>query len=99
MSCSFTFFSAVFQSYQDDGWVIRQGCVQWNPIYKLKRLPQAVLKLRTARSVGQRLNLSVPETKVAEFAHSIDLDEVAHHQPPHQDLHCLPFSFRILNMK
>ena len=30
--------------------------------------------------------------KIAEFAHSIDLDEVAHNEPPHLDLHCLPSS-------
>ena len=35
------------------------------------------------------LNLSVPETKIAEFANSVDLDEVAHHEPPHLDLHRL----------
>ena len=34
--------------------------------------------------------LSVPETKTAEFANSVDLDEVAHHEPPHLHLHCLP---------
>ena len=22
-----------FQSYQDDGWMITKGCVQWNPVY------------------------------------------------------------------
>ena len=27
----FTPFSAVFQSYQDDGQIIMKGCVQWNP--------------------------------------------------------------------
>ena len=32
---------------------------------------------------------TVPETKIAKFAHSIDLDEVAHNEPPHLDLHCL----------
>ena len=32
------------------------------------------------------------ETKIAEFANSIDLDEVAHHEPPHLELHCLPSS-------
>ena len=37
-------------------------------------------------------------TKIAEFANSIDLDEVAHNEPPHLDLHCLPSSFLILNM-
>ena len=24
-------------------------------------------------------------------ANSVELDEVAHYEPPHQDLHCLPF--------
>ena len=27
--------------------------------------------------------------KTAEFANSIDPDEVAHNEPPHLDLHCL----------
>ena len=27
---------------------------------------------------------------MAEFANSIDLDEVAHNEPPLSDLHCLP---------
>ena len=27
----FKFFSTVFHSNQDDGWVIMKGCVQWNP--------------------------------------------------------------------
>ena len=31
------------------------------------------------------------ETNLAEFANSVDLDEVAHYEPPHLDLHCLPF--------
>ena len=43
------------------------------------------------------LTLSLPETKIAEFANSVNLDEVAHHEPPHLDLHCLPSSLRILN--
>ena len=29
---------------------------------------------------------------MAKFANSVDLDEVAHNEPPHLDLHCLPFS-------
>ena len=39
------------------------------------------------------LTLQVLETKTAEFANSIDPDEVAHNEPLHQDLHCLPSSF------
>ena len=36
------------------------------------------------------LNLLVPETKIAEIANSVDLDDLAHDEPPHLDLHCLP---------
>ena len=36
--------------------------------------------------------LQVPETKIAEFANSVDLDEVVHNEPSHLDLHCLPSS-------
>ena len=33
MICDFTSFSTVFQSYQDDVWMIMKGCVQWNSVY------------------------------------------------------------------
>ena len=33
MTCDFTSFSTVFQSYQDDGRLIMKGCVQWNSVY------------------------------------------------------------------
>ena len=33
MNCDFTPFSTVFQSYQDNGWVIIKGCVPWNLVY------------------------------------------------------------------
>ena len=33
--------------------------------------------------------VKVPYRKTAEFANSIDQDEVAHHEPPHLDLHRL----------
>ena len=29
-TCDFTSFLKVFQSYQDDVWMIMKGCVQWN---------------------------------------------------------------------
>ena len=35
---------------------------------------------------------TLTETKIAEFANSVDLDEVAQNEPPHLDLHCLPSS-------
>ena len=52
----FYILSTLFHSYQDNGWMIMKGCVQWNPIYEWKdpRLRQGS-KITTARSVGQRL--------------------------------------------
>ena len=38
------------------------------------------------------LTLEEPETKISEFANSVDLDEVAHNEQPHPDLHCLSSS-------
>ena len=35
------------------------------------------------------LALKVSETKIAKYANCIDLDEVAHDEPPHLDLMCL----------
>ena len=34
------------------------------------------------------LTLRPPVTKTAKFTKSEDPDEVAHHEPPHLDLHC-----------
>ena len=31
----------------------------------------------------------VPGTKITEFSNSVDLNEVAHNEPPHLDIHCL----------
>ena len=38
------------------------------------------------------LTPQVPETQIAEFANSADLDEVPHNEQPHLDLHCLSSS-------
>ena len=40
--------------------------------------------------------MSFNATDIAEFANSVDLDELAHYVPTHPALHCLPFSLRIL---
>ena len=32
MTCDFTSFLTVSQSYQDDGWMIMKSCVQWNSV-------------------------------------------------------------------
>ena len=36
MTCNFTSFSTVFKSYQDNGWPIMKGCVQWSLYYGQK---------------------------------------------------------------
>ena len=33
MTCEFTSFATVFQSYEDDGWAIIKDHVQWNTVY------------------------------------------------------------------
>ena len=38
-----------------------------------------------------RLNPLSPAGK--QFLQTVDPDETADHEPSHQDLHCLPFSF------
>ena len=38
------------------------------------------------------LILKAQETKIVDFANSIDQDEAAHNELPHLDLHCLPSS-------
>ena len=38
------------------------------------------------------LTLVVLEIKKNELANNVDLDEVAHNELPHLDLHCLPSS-------
>ena len=42
--------------------------------------------------MSKQTGLTTTEMKIAEFANSVDLDEVAHNEPPHLDLHCLPSS-------
>ena len=38
------------------------------------------------------LTSKVPNTRIAEFANTVDPDETAHDEPSHQDLQCLPSS-------
>ena len=40
-----------------------------------------------------------PIDKIAEFANSVDQDDVDHHEPPQFDQHCLPSSLCFLSMK
>ena len=55
MTCDFTSFVTVFQSYQDDVWVKMRGCVQWNSFYGWKDFTSSEDRTWSARSVGQRL--------------------------------------------
>ena len=48
-----------------------------------------IFTANSATFVLGALALKVPETKIADYANSADLDEVAHNEPPHLDLHCL----------
>ena len=51
------------------------------------------IKFHCHENVGPHiLTPYVSETKIADFANCIDLDEVAHNEPPHLDLNCLPSS-------
>ena len=49
--------------------------------------------LRNIIHIKHVSNFSIPETKIAEFVHGVNPDEVAHNEPPRLDLHCLPSSF------
>ena len=55
MTCDFTSFLTVFQSYQDDVWMIMKGCVQWNSVYGWEDFTSSEDRTWSARSVGQRL--------------------------------------------
>ena len=35
---------------------------------------------------------TLTQYKTVEIANSVDPDEAAHDEPPHQGLHCLPYS-------
>ena len=54
MTCDFTSFLRVFQSYQDQGWV------QWNSVYDCEDFASSGDRTRSARSVGQRLTHWAP---------------------------------------
>ena len=45
------------------------------------------------------LSLKAPNTTKAEFANTADPDEMAHNEPSHLDLKCLPSSHLIFNIK
>ena len=55
MTCDFTSFSTVFQSYQDDGRVIMKGLCNRTPFTVETFSASSGDRTRAARSVGQRL--------------------------------------------
>ena len=56
MTCDYTSFSTVFQSYQDHRQLIMKACVEWNPVCGGKTSPGVGLELGTDRPLeGQRL--------------------------------------------
>ena len=66
---------------------------QFFKLYIIVQLIRTVLILYERSDICPvLLTLYVPETQLAEFANSVNLDEVAHKEPPYQDLHCLPSS-------
>ena len=46
MTCDFTSFSTVFQSYQDDDRLIIKGCAQWNPVYGCEEFASSAARTR-----------------------------------------------------
>ena len=55
MTCDFTSILTVFQSYQDNVWMIMKGCAQWNSIYGGGDFTPREDRTQSARSAGQRL--------------------------------------------
>ena len=41
------------------------------------------------------LTFSSLQTKTVTYANIVDPDEMAHNEPSHLDLHCLPFWFQL----
>ena len=71
-------------------------------ISSLKRKKKKIekKKLIMVKKISYTLNVNSLDTRgeIAEFAYRVDLDEVAHNDPPHLDIHRLPSSLWILNM-
>ena len=56
-------------------------------------IPTCLRRLSADDAGSQRvkvLTLKAPNTTIAEFANTVDPDEMAHNEPSHLDLQCLP---------
>ena len=58
MTCNFTTFSTVFQSYQNDGMVIMKSFVQWNHIYDWKDF--RLERVSNPKLLDQEARLNLP---------------------------------------
>ena len=58
-------------------------------IQSLFRRKESQNRVRVAFGFNSNLNTRM---KIAEFANSVDLDEMAHNEPPHLDLRCLLYN-------
>ena len=72
MTCDFTSFSTVFQSYQDDGRLIMKSCVQWSSVYGCEDFASIENRTRSAISVGQRLTHRATKAPVRVHRNSVD---------------------------
>ena len=69
----------------------RRNCIK-NCFLLKDNLTILDLKINKGLLIKNILTYNSPKMKILEFANSIDPDEVAHDEPPHLDLHCLPCS-------
>ena len=51
-----------------------------------------------SRFSSLHVSFLAPNMKIVELANHVDPDEVAHREPPHLGLYCLPSSVLIFNM-
>ena len=83
--------------------LIRLGwCPGWL-IWVFSGWPKPKLSLDLSRWVSylrsRILTLKAPNTTIAEFANTADPDEMAHNEPSHLDLQCLPSKLWFFNIK
>ena len=77
------------------------SCCKRSPLYSFPSTnnPTALKKAKIVYYFGLSECNRVKAPKIVDFANSIDPDEVAHNELPHQFLACLPSSlFRTLGM-
>ena len=67
-------------------------------VYIVQCLPASILQILKFYVFIQLLALRVSNTTKAEFANAVDPDEMAHYEPSHLNLQCLPTGLWIFNM-